>query len=60
MNASHEREDKWGSQVEHQILDVEVRGLKSALDTWWWGRISPYQPYPKGAASVATTLLAEW
>ena len=30
------------------------------LGTWWWGRIPPNQPYPKGAAPAATTLLAEW
>ena len=41
-----------GSQVaqlvEHQTLEVEVQGSKPALGTWWWGRISPIQPYPKG------------
>ena len=39
---------------------VETRGSKPALDTWWWGRIQPYQPYPKGAAPAASALLAEW
>ena len=38
---------------------VEVRGSKPELGTWWWGRIPPGQPYPKGAAPAATTLLAE-
>ena len=36
--------------VERRTLEVEVRGSKSALGTWWWDRIPPKQPYPKGAA----------
>ena len=46
--------------VERRTLEAEVPGSKSVLGTWWWGRISPNQPYPKGAAPAATTLLAEW
>ena len=47
--------------VERRTLEVEVRGgSKPALCTWWRGRIQPNQPYPKGAAPAATTLLAEW
>ena len=34
--------------VERRTLEVEIRGSKPALGTWWWGRISPNQPYPKG------------
>ena len=45
--------------VERRTLEVEVRGSKPALGTWWWGRISPNQPYPKGAVSEATTSLNE-
>ena len=29
--------------VEHQTLEVEVWGWKSALGTWWWGQILPIQ-----------------
>ena len=43
--------------VERRTLWVEVRGSKPALGNEWWGRISPNQPYPKGAA---TTPLNEW
>ena len=46
--------------VERRTLEVEVRGSKLMLGTWWCCRIPPYQPYPKGAALAATTLLAEW
>ena len=46
--------------VEHRTLEVEVPGSKTALSTWWWGRISPNQPYPKGAAPAATTSLNKW
>ena len=46
--------------VEHMTLEAEVQGSKPALGTWWWGRITPNQPYPKGAAPALTTLLAEW
>ena len=35
------------------------RAPKPALGTWWWGRIPPNQPYPKGAVPAATTLLKE-
>ena len=46
--------------VERRTLETEVWGSKPVLGTSWWGRISPNQPYPKGAAPAATTLLAEW
>ena len=46
--------------VERRALDVEVSGSKPAFGTWWWGRISPNQPYPNGAAPAATTPLNEW
>ena len=45
--------------VERQTLEVELRGSKPALRTWWWGRSPPNQPYPKGAAPAAITLLEE-
>ena len=41
--------------VVHQTLEVEVRGLKPVLGTWWWGHIPSNQPYPKCAAAAATT-----
>ena len=54
----------WGRQVaqsvEGRTLEAEVRSSKPVLGTWWWGRIPPIQPHPKGAAPAATTLLAEW
>ena len=34
--------------------------LSVALCIWWWGQISPNQPYPKGAVPAATTLPNEW
>ena len=40
--------------------EAEVRGSKPVLGTWWWSRIPPNQPYPKGAATAATTTLAKW
>ena len=41
-------------------LDLTEQKLELlSLGTWWWGRIPPNQPYPKGAAPAATTLLAE-
>ena len=43
--------------VERRTLEVEVRGSRPALGTSWWGRISPNQPYSKGAAPAATTPL---
>ena len=46
--------------VERRTLEAKVPGSKPVLGTWWWGRIPPNQPYPKGAAPAATTLLAEW
>ena len=46
--------------VELRTLEAEVRGTKPVLGTWWWGGIPPNQPYPKGAAQAATTLLAVW
>ena len=46
--------------VERRTLEAEVRGSKPVLGTWWWGQIPPNQPYPKGAAPAASTLLAEW
>ena len=51
---------KVAQSVERRTLELEVRGLKPTLGTWWWGRISPNQPYPKGAAPAATTSLNEW
>ena len=39
--------------VEPLTLEVEVWGSK------WWGRISPKQPYPKGAMPVVTKPLKE-
>ena len=33
--------------IERRTLEVEVRGSKSVLGTWW-GRISTNQPYQKG------------
>ena len=36
--------------VERRTLEAEVWGSKPMLSTWWWGRIPPNQPYPKGAA----------
>ena len=33
--------------------------IEPALGTWWWGRIPPKQPYSRGAALAATTLLAD-
>ena len=45
--------------VERQTLEAEVRGLKPVAGIWWWGWIPPNQPYPKGAAPAATTLLAQ-
>ena len=54
----------WGHQVaqsvERRTLEIEVRCSKPALCTWWWGRMSPNQPYPKGAAPAATTSLTKW
>ena len=53
-----------GRQVAQSVgcrtLHVEVQGSKLALGTRWWGRISPNQPHPKGAAPPVTTLLIEW
>ena len=46
--------------VERWTLEAEVLESKPVLGTWWWGRIPPNQPYPKGSAPAATTLLAEW
>ena len=46
--------------VERRTLEEEVRGSEPVLGTWWWGRIPPNQPYPKGAAPAATTLVEEW
>ena len=43
--------------VERRTLEVEVRGSKPMLGIWWWGRIPPSQPYPKGVASAATTII---
>ena len=42
--------------IERRALEAEVRGSKPVLGTWWWGRIRPNQPYPKGAAPAAITL----
>ena len=44
--------------VERRTLEVEVWGSKQPLGTW--GRISPNQPHPKGAAPTSTTPLNEW
>ena len=46
--------------VERWTLEAEVRASKPVLGTWLWGWIPPNQPYPKGAAAAATTLLTEW
>ena len=46
--------------IERQTLEAEVQGSKPVLSTWWWDRIPPNQPYPKGAAPAATSLLTEW
>ena len=46
--------------VERRTLEVEARGSKPALVTWWWDRIPPDQPYPKVTAPAANTPLAEW
>ena len=49
--------------VERRTLEVEVRCSQPALCTWWWGRISPNQPYPKGAAitqRVVTPNCPQW
>ena len=34
--------------VDRRTVEVEVRGSKALLATWWWGRISSKQPYPIG------------
>ena len=57
---SDDNHNQVAQSVEHQTLEVEVQGSKSTLGTWWWGWISPNQPYPKGAARVASTPLNEW
>ena len=68
-NCRPENVHKWESShvhcevaqsVERRTLEVEVQGSKPALGTWCWGKIPPNQPYLKGAAPAATTLLAEW
>ena len=46
--------------VERRTLEAEVPSSNPELGTWWWGRIPPNQPYLKGVAPAATTLLAEW
>ena len=45
--------------VERRTLEAEVLGSNTELGTWWGGRIPPNQPYPKGAAPSATTLLGK-
>ena len=53
-----------GRQVAHSVerrtLEAEARGSKPVLGNWWLGQIAPNQPFPKGAAPAATTLLAKW
>ena len=46
--------------VERRTLEVDIGGSKPTLGTWWWCRIPPNQPYSKGAAPAASTLLTEW
>ena len=34
--------------VDRRTVEVDIWGSNSILGTWWWGQISPKQPFPKG------------
>ena len=41
--------------IDHETLVRKLLGSNFALGTWWWGRISPNQPYAKDATAELTT-----
>ena len=49
-----------GRQVAQSVERRTMEAGPGFETTWWWGRIPPNQPYPKGAAPAWTTLLEEW